>query len=352
MERQNRRQSARMSGAERERRKRLAAKKRRKKRNRAIRNWCILILCAVVAVICVNNMKKPEEQKKTGNAENGGTVTVVDAKREETAADKPSSDMEPVTTAPEPTTAEPEPVIKYAFEKPKARQGEELKEYLAELSAKYPEFEEIYDNMDQYPEQLLAALANNPDMIDFVKGYLTEEAAVKGGITKDDMEKEFPLFLQWDRRWGYAHYGDDNIAQSGCGPTCLSMVAVALTRNVLSTPDAVAAYAEQNGYYYPNQGTAWSLMTEGCGEFGVRGEVLPLDKNVIFKALENGNPVICSVRPGDFTAVGHFIVLVGVKEDKLVVNDPNSTIRSSMLWDYEQIKDQISNLWVFYLIGN
>ncbi|MCM1468196.1 MAG: C39 family peptidase [Alistipes sp.] len=351
MEKQNRRQSARMSSAERERRKRLAAKRRRKKRNRVIRNWCILILCAAVVIIFIKNMKKPEEQKKTGNAENGGNVTVVDAKREETTAVKPEM-TEPVTTTPEPTTAEPEPVIKYAFEKPKARQGEELKEYLAELSAKYPEFEEIYDNMDQYPEQLLAALANNPDMIDFVKGYLTEEAAVKGGITKEDMEKEFPLFLQWDRRWGYAHYGDDNIAQSGCGPTCLSMVAVALTRNVLSTPDAVAAYAEQNGYYYPNQGTAWSLMTEGCGEFGVRGEVLPLDKNVIFNALENGNPVICSVRPGDFTAVGHFIVLVGVKEDKLVVNDPNSTIRSSMLWDYEQIKDQISNLWVFYLIGN
>lgn len=333
----------------RNRRKKQAAKRRRRKQIfRLIRNWCILILVAGIIIFCLKSIKKPQEQKKPGSTGSSGSVSATDAKQTQG-----NRETEPVTI-PEPTTAEPEtePPIKYSFEKPKVRQGEELKEYLLELSGKYPEFQEIYDNMDLYPELLLAALANNPDMIDFVKGYLTEEATVKGGISDEEMQKTFPLFLQWDRRWGYVHYGDDNIAQSGCGPTCLSMVAVALTRNVLATPDAVAAYAQQNGYYYPNQGTAWSLMTEGSAEFGVKGEELPLDKNIIFNKLQNGNPVICSVRPGDFTAVGHFIVLVGVKDDKLVVNDPNSTIRSSMLWDYEQVKGQISNLWVFYPTGN
>lgn len=318
------------------RRKRQAAKrKRRKKVMRLIRNWCILGLIICAAVIFMKSIKKPQENK-TPNSNGIGSFLPVVNTGETKAADEETT-----------TEAEPEP-IKYAYEKPKVREGEEIRERLLELSGKYPEIQEIYDNMDAYPETLLAALCNNPDMNDFVKGYLTEEPAVKGGLTEEDMQRTFPLFLQWDRRWGYVHYGDDDIARSGCGPTCLSMVAAALTRDAAATPDKVAAYAEQNGYYQPNVGTAWSLMTEGAAEFGVRGEELILNKNTIFHALENGNPVICSVRQGNFTAAGHFIVLVGVKDGRLVVNDPNSTIRSSMLWDYEEIEKQISNLWVFY----
>ena len=49
-------------------------------------------------------------------------------------------------------------------------------------------------------------------------------------------------------------------------------------------------------------------------------------------ALENGEPVICSMRPGDFTTKGHFIVLVGMEDGKIRVHDPNSAQRSSQLW--------------------
>ena len=39
-------------------------------------------------------------------------------------------------------------------------------------------------------------------------------------------------------------------------------------------------------------------------------------------ALENGEPVICSMRPGDFTTKGHFIVLVGMEDGKIRVQCP------------------------------
>ncbi len=66
-----------------------------------------------------------------------------------------------------------------------------------------------------------------------------------------------------------------------------------------------------------------------------------------FQYLKKGNPIICSMGPGDFTTAGHFIVLVGVEEGKIKVNDPNSKERSSKLWDYETLEPQIKNLWVF-----
>ncbi len=76
---------------------------------------------------------------------------------------------------------------------------------------------------------------------------------------------------------------------------------------------------------------------------GIRytGTEMSLNKNKIFNELENRNPIICSMRAGDFTSVGHFIVLIGIKNEKLIVNDPNSTIRSDMQWDYEDIEKQI-----------
>ena len=42
-----------------------------------------------------------------------------------------------------------------------------------------------------------------------------------------------------------------------------------------------------------------------------------------------------------------FIVITGIKDGQFTVNDPNSTERSNMLWDYDTLKPQISNLWAF-----
>ena len=49
---------------------------------------------------------------------------------------------------------------------------------------------------------------------------------------------------------------------------------------------------------------------------------------------------------GDFTATGHYIVLIGLEDGKFIVNDPNSVENSQKLWSYEQIQGQIRNLWV------
>lgn len=89
-------------------------------------------------------------------------------------------------------------------------------------------------------------------------------------------------------------------------------------------------------------------MTEGAAEFGVDGREISLDRETVMSNLQEGNPIICSVRPGDFTTEGHFIVLTSVQNNKIKVNDPNSRSRSR-LWDYDKIEGQIKNLWVYSL---
>ena len=73
----------------------------------------------------------------------------------------------------------------------------------------------------------------------------------------------------------------------------------------------------ENGYYLEGTGTAWSLMTEGGTAFGVKGEEIPLDEARINQALSQGHPVVLSLRPGDFTTEGHFIVLVEKQDGTL-----------------------------------
>lgn len=53
---------------------------------------------------------------------------------------------------------------------------------------------------------------------------------------------------------------------------------------------------------------------------------------------------------GDFTTIGHFILLTGVRDGKIMLNDSNSKERSEKLWDYSVLEKQIKNLWVFRLV--
>ena len=93
-------------------------------------------------------------------------------------------------------------------------------------------------------------------------------------------------------------------------------------------------------------------MTQGASELGLLYEEVIFDEEHIKAALEAGTPIICVVGPGDFTDSGHFLVLTGVDEDgKIILNDPNSKIRSKEAWDINQLMGQIKNLWAYSYQG-
>lgn len=209
------------------------------------------------------------------------------------------------------------------------------------------EWKLINENRSLYPGPMLEVLENNPELLDFVANYLEAEPVVTGGLTRKEIKEDYPLFLQWDARWGYVPYGDDNIGLSGCAPACLSMVIFSLTRNEAATPDAIAAFSMDNGYYVPGTGTAWALMTDAAVRYGVQAEELSLEEGLMKSRLDSGRMIICSMGPGDFTTTGHFIVLYGYNEEGFLVNDPFSRRRSSKVWDFETIQYQIRNMWVY-----
>ena len=198
----------------------------------------------------------------------------------------------------------------------------------------------------EYPEELRALLERNPETLDFVLHYPLEHDQ-KADVDLSGYDADaVPLFLQWDRQWGYLPYGGQCAALTGCGPLCLSMAGYYLTGSSEFSPDRILEFAGENGYYSPGNGSSWTLISEGAGKLGLTARELPLVKSRILEHLQKGEPIICAMGPGDFTTSGHFIVLVGVEDGLLQVNDPNSIEKSETLWAFEDIESQFRNLWV------
>ena len=218
---------------------------------------------------------------------------------------------------------------------------------LEQMESADERYAQIVENAEKYPEKLLINLANNPEMIAFVADYKGNTRDYdKAELTEKELQEEYPLFLQWDKRWGALAYGDEsNVAISGCGPTTLAMAVVALTGNTQATPAAVAKFAMQEGYYMSGTGTMWSLMTEGAAAYDVHSEQINISQIEIKQHLDQGDIVICSVRQGDFTTGGHFILLYDYDDEGFSINDPFSLYRSGQKWDYGKIRSQIKAVW-------
>lgn len=203
-------------------------------------------------------------------------------------------------------------------------------------------------SLSEWPEELVQLLNKNSETEDFVLNYpLLKDVDQDINLDDCDYNSSVPLFMQWDKRWGYTPYGDDIIAIAGCGPTCLSMVSVYLLKDTSYNPKYISEFSENNGYCVPGNGTAWSFMSDGASSLGLCSEELCLDENVVKNRLEAGQPIICIMGKGDFTDEGHYIVMTDYVDGQIKVNDPNSIARSEKLWNFEDIKDQINNLWAY-----
>lgn len=201
----------------------------------------------------------------------------------------------------------------------------------------------------EYPDSLLTLMEMNPETEQFVLGYFqNKDVHPEIDLSGEVEQGTIPLFLQWDQRWGYETYGSDFMAVTGCGPTCLSMVWCGLSGETQWDPLAVARYAEQEGYYVKGAGTAWDLMKMGAEDMGLTVDSVVFDADHILAQLQWGSPIICAMRPGDFTTTGHFIVLTGLDEyGRVTVCDPNSRANSEKSWDVEELIPQIKNLWAY-----
>lgn len=320
----------------------LRRRRRRKQRAKELFCLCICVAMLVLIVALVRrgiSSKKKDVSEVVAASESASTEQQADAAEPKVSA---TGEIAQVQSQALPNYYEK----KYMVGSPAHYSMEEIQTRLKNLADRYPEFQTIYDHMDQYPEALLNNLCCNPNMLDFALGYQENYDTTSGTLEASELDG-IPLFIQWDKRWGYDAYGNDVIGLSGCGPTCLSMIVIGLTKNQEATPDKLADYATEHGYYEQNSGTKWSFMDEVAAVYGVQGYYIYLSKDNMQEELSQGHPLVCAMRSGDFTSQGHFIVIAGMEGDKFLVHDPNSIERSQQLWDYDTLQYQISAIWAF-----
>ena len=158
-----------------------------------------------------------------------------------------------------------------------------------------------------------------------------------------------PHLYQTDPLWANKPYAGSNIRIAGCGPTSLSMVYTYLTGKTDLDPVAMASFAEEHNFA-PTGATEWRFMTDGAAAIGLRSTPVAPSRANIASALDAGMPIICCLTPGDFTTVGHFLVIKGMDSHGMVeIHDPNSPYNSAKRWPISQILPQIEALWAFSL---
>lgn len=158
-----------------------------------------------------------------------------------------------------------------------------------------------------------------------------------------------PHLYQTDPAWAYKPYAGGTVRTNACGPTSLCMVYIYLTGHRDLDPGTLAQLADSNGFA-PTGATEWSFMTRGAAMVGISGRAISPDRTHVEGALRSGKPVICSMRPGTFTNVGHYLVLHGIDGRGMVrVYDPNSPINSARSWGLQTILLQTAMAWEFSL---
>ncbi len=222
---------------------------------------------------------------------------------------------------------------------------------LFDFTGNTPEIpEKDYSNIDisSYPASLQTLYKENFEAAEFVASYPEEKDKKQNVSLNEYRDSEgVPLFIQWDKRWGYLTYGGDFAGITADAPMCMSMVGYYLTKDERFSPDKVIALANEGNFYKSGAGTSIAFMTTGAEALGLKvGQLTPTKENVI-ACLQKGSPVICLMGAGQFAKTYRYIVLRGLSDGLILLNDPNSKLNSDKQWKFEDLAKEIKGMWVF-----
>lgn len=164
-------------------------------------------------------------------------------------------------------------------------------------------------------------------------------------------------FSQGDPRWAKVPLGkfkNGKVATmdlAGCGPTALTNVANEVTGSSYN-PAQIAKFAKSNGYISEGGANA-GLFQNGARALGMSST--KIGASAIMNRLRNGEKVIISGKgssrvsspvgygSGIFTPAGHIVSLEGAVGNNVIVNDPQTGMRS--LHSLNSLKPEMTHAW-------
>lgn len=172
------------------------------------------------------------------------------------------------------------------------------------------------------------------------------------------MNKKPVSYLQTDARWKNKPYrvtGESStIGSAGCGPTSAAMIIETLTGQTF-TPEDACNWSMQHGYKALNQGTYYSYFAAQFKAYGIdcwqlswtNTYHIPKSKvhDQMLEYLKQGYYVIALMKAGNWTSGGHFVV-VWWADNKIRINDPNSTKDSRVNGDINTFRNEAAYYWI------
>lgn len=165
--------------------------------------------------------------------------------------------------------------------------------------------------------------------------------------------QDFPLILQTDSRWANKAYGDgsetNDLATNGCALTSLAMI-LSYQQKRTVYPTEILQWSGDR-YYESGQGTAWSIFPAFAEHYGLSVQELGKDQGKMQQYLNQNLPLVLSVTPGEFTNVGHIMVVKkDVQSDQIIVYDPNDSPEKNhytQKYSLDHLMPQLANAWVY-----
>lgn len=204
----------------------------------------------------------------------------------------------------------------------------------------------ILDNISEYPESLIKLAANRPRSLNFVRGYIENKNKFDKIDSRPEesfkLNRKFPLYILWDKRWGYKEY-EDIYCVLGCGPTTAAMIINGYGGNV--NPLAIMDEMREKKYYIENVGTSWEGIRKILESHGIKSEDLPTVEKKYKNHLDTGNAILINVAPSKFTNIGHYMLIVGYNENGFILNDSNSIEYSQQEIKFDELSNIIRGAW-------
>lgn len=165
--------------------------------------------------------------------------------------------------------------------------------------------------------------------------------------------QNFPLLIQTDSRWADKSYGSgsaqNDLATNGCAITSLAMI-LSYWEHRTVYPTEILQWSG-NQYYQAGKGTAWSIFPAFAQNYGLTVEDLGKDQAKIQEHLNQNQPIVVSVNPGEFTDVGHIMVIKkDLQSDQIIVYDPNDGPDKEHYmkkYSIDELMSQLANAWAY-----
>ena len=139
--------------------------------------------------------------------------------------------------------------------------------------------------------------------------------------------------MQWDKRWGYMEYIGGPLGTKGCCPTSLAMLYAGLSGRTDMSPYIVSLLATESELCDAQAGTHGEFVGYFCERVGLEwADVTTIDEAASY--LNGGWILVCNLGAGEFTDLGHYVLITGWSgyDGDVHVNDPYTTSVNERPW--------------------